>query len=172
MGNDLKAFGETAKSLARNPLGIIALFIVMVYGLASLVRAFARSFTPGERVPLTYFLITFPVLVLGVFAWLGLQASTVASFSRRAISRMKRTTSGCKCRLSLHLRLRPRRAKLRPRRRDFTRLLRLSGPQAPPPFRGAMLGGIAFSGSMYSRDCLRSWRVTSTTCCLTAGHRP
>ena len=30
MGNDLKAFGETVKSLARNPLGIIALFIVMV----------------------------------------------------------------------------------------------------------------------------------------------
>lgn len=75
MSDDLKGFGETAKSLARNPLGIIALFIVMVYGLASLVTAFAGSFTPGERVPLIYFLITFPVLVLGVFAWLVSQHS-------------------------------------------------------------------------------------------------
>jgi len=65
-----KNFGETAKSLARNPLGIIALFIVMVYGFASLVTAFAGSFTAGERLPLIYFLICFPVLVLCVFAWL------------------------------------------------------------------------------------------------------
>lgn len=37
MTNDqTKKFGETAKSLARNPLGIIALFIVMVYGFAAL----------------------------------------------------------------------------------------------------------------------------------------
>jgi hypothetical protein len=65
-----KSFGETAKSLARNPLGIIALFIVMVYGFASLVTAFAGSFTATERLPLIYFLICFPILVLGVFAWL------------------------------------------------------------------------------------------------------
>ena len=71
MTNDqTKNFGETAKSLARNPLGIIALFIVMVYGFASLVTAFAGSFTAGERLPLIYFLICFPVLVLCVFAWL------------------------------------------------------------------------------------------------------
>ena len=42
----------------------------MVYGFASLVTAFAGSFTAGERLPLIYFLICFPVLVLGVFAWL------------------------------------------------------------------------------------------------------
>ena len=65
-----KSLGETAKSLARNPLGIIALFIVMVYGFASLVTAFAGSFTAAERLPLIYFLICFPVLVLCVFAWL------------------------------------------------------------------------------------------------------
>ncbi|HZZ68851.1 MAG TPA: hypothetical protein VFE18_11830, partial [Phenylobacterium sp.] len=29
-------FGETAKGLARNPLGIIALFIVLVYAMAAL----------------------------------------------------------------------------------------------------------------------------------------
>jgi hypothetical protein len=33
MNDSVKSFGETAKGLARNPLGIIALFIVLVYGL-------------------------------------------------------------------------------------------------------------------------------------------
>lgn len=61
---------DAAKGLARNPLGIIALFIVLVYGFASLVTAFAGSFTYDERLPLIYFLILFPVLVLAVFAWL------------------------------------------------------------------------------------------------------
>jgi CheY-like chemotaxis protein len=65
-----QGFGGTARSLSRNPLGIIALFIVLVYGFASLVTAFAGSFTAGERLPLIYFLIVFPVLVLGAFLWL------------------------------------------------------------------------------------------------------
>lgn len=70
MNDQTRSFGDTAKSLARNPLGIIALFIVLVYGLASLVTAFGGAFTSSERLPLIYFLILFPVLVLGVFAWL------------------------------------------------------------------------------------------------------
>ncbi|MGH3913569.1 MAG: hypothetical protein ACRDTC_09175 [Pseudonocardiaceae bacterium] len=63
-------FGDMAQKLARNPLGIIALFIVLVYGFASLLTAFGASFTPLERRLLIYFLVIFPVLVLGVFAWL------------------------------------------------------------------------------------------------------
>jgi CheY-like chemotaxis protein len=70
MNDQVKTFGDTAKSLARNPLGIIALFIVLVYGLAAFVTTFAGSFSPSERLPLIYFLILFPVLVLGVFSWL------------------------------------------------------------------------------------------------------
>ena len=70
MADDVRSFGETAKSLARNPLRIITLFIVLVYGFASLVTAFARSLTPAERLPLIYFLIVFPILVLAVFPWL------------------------------------------------------------------------------------------------------
>jgi CheY-like chemotaxis protein len=66
----MKNFAETAKGLARNPLGIIALFIVLVYGFASLVAAFSGSFSSAERVPLIYFLILFPVIVLGAFTWL------------------------------------------------------------------------------------------------------
>jgi hypothetical protein len=70
VGDSVKSFGETAKGLARNPLGIIALFIVLVYGFASMMTAFAGSFSAGERAPLIYFLIGFPILVLGVFTWL------------------------------------------------------------------------------------------------------
>ena len=66
----MKGFGNIAQGLAKNPLGIIALFIVLVYGFASLVTAFTGSFSPSERLPLIYFLVCFPVIVLGVFAWL------------------------------------------------------------------------------------------------------
>lgn len=68
--NSLSSFGDTAKGLARNPLGIIALFIVLIYGLASLVTVFANSLTASERLPLIWFLVIFPIIVLVVFAWL------------------------------------------------------------------------------------------------------
>jgi CheY-like chemotaxis protein len=70
MNGDIKGFGSTASALARNPLGIIALFIVLVYGFACLVTAFSNSFTAAERTPLVYFIVVFPVLVLAIFAWL------------------------------------------------------------------------------------------------------
>ena len=66
----LSSFGQTAKSLAHNPLGIIALFIVLVYGVAGLVTAFSSSLTVSERLPLIWFLVIFPIIVLIVFAWL------------------------------------------------------------------------------------------------------
>ncbi|MGO9740048.1 MAG: response regulator [Roseiarcus sp.] len=68
--NPLKEFGITAKSLSRNPLGIIALFIVLVYGLACLVIITGSSLTSVERLPIIYFLIAFPFVVLGVFTYL------------------------------------------------------------------------------------------------------
>jgi CheY-like chemotaxis protein len=70
MSDQLNNFGNIAKGLARNPLGIIALFIVLVYGVAALVTTFNSSFNAAERLPLIYFLVIFPVLVLGVFTWL------------------------------------------------------------------------------------------------------
>ncbi len=71
MNNDsIDSFGQTAKGLARNPLGIIALFIVLVYALAALVTAFGNSLAVNERLPLIWFLVLFPVLVLMVFSWL------------------------------------------------------------------------------------------------------
>jgi len=75
MSENLKTFGDTAKGLSRNPLGIIALFIVLVYGFAALVTAFASSLSSAEKVPLVYFLVIFPVLVLGVFTWLVMRHS-------------------------------------------------------------------------------------------------
>jgi hypothetical protein len=70
MSDPVTNFGNTAYKLARNPLGIIALFIVLVYGFAALVTSFSSSFPPNERLPLIYFLVIFPVLVLAVFGWL------------------------------------------------------------------------------------------------------
>jgi CheY-like chemotaxis protein len=70
MADHLKDFGDVAKGLSRNPLGIIALFIVLVYGLASSVSIFSSSMTAAEREPIIYFLVIFPVIVLAVFAWL------------------------------------------------------------------------------------------------------
>jgi CheY-like chemotaxis protein len=75
MTNQVRDFGEVAKGLARNPLGIIALFIVLVYGFACLVTVFSKSLVQEERTPLIYFLVVFPVLVLGVFTWLVSQHS-------------------------------------------------------------------------------------------------
>jgi CheY-like chemotaxis protein len=67
---DLGSFGQTARSLARNPLGIIALFLVLVYGLAVVVVINGNALRSSELLPLIYFLVTYPVLVLAVFAWL------------------------------------------------------------------------------------------------------
>lgn len=70
-------FTDSAKGLARNPLGIIALFISFVYALACIVIAVSTStLDPYERIPLVYFVIVFPVLTLGCFMWLVIQHPT------------------------------------------------------------------------------------------------
>ena len=67
----LKDFGDIAKRLSNNPLGIIALFIVLVYGIAALVLGVSgQTLTPPERLPLVWFLVLFPIVVLVTFAWL------------------------------------------------------------------------------------------------------
>jgi CheY-like chemotaxis protein len=68
--NPLREFDTTAKVLSRNPLGIIALFIVLVYGLACIVVITGGSLSVAERMPIVYFLIIFPFAVLGVFTYL------------------------------------------------------------------------------------------------------
>jgi hypothetical protein len=70
MATGLKEFGATAKSLARNPLGIIALFIVLIYGFAALVVGMSSHLEAGEREPIIWFLVFFPCIVIIIFAWL------------------------------------------------------------------------------------------------------
>jgi CheY-like chemotaxis protein len=65
----LQGFTTSARQLARNPLGVIALFIVLIYAFASSLVGLS-SLQPTERLPVIWFLVLFPVLVLGVFAWL------------------------------------------------------------------------------------------------------
>jgi hypothetical protein len=61
-------FLDKARGLARNPLGIIALFIALIYGFATLLLgAAAEKLSCAERLPLVWFVVLFPVLVLGVF---------------------------------------------------------------------------------------------------------
>ena len=66
LGVDLST---TAKSLSRNPLGVIALFLVLVYALAVTFTGFA-SLQPNERLILVCFIAGFPILVLAAFCWL------------------------------------------------------------------------------------------------------
>ena len=68
--SSLRDFGDAARGLAKNPLGIIALFIVLIYGFASLVVGFSSRLEASERKPIIWFLVVFPVIVIGVFGWL------------------------------------------------------------------------------------------------------
>ena len=56
--------------LSQGPLGIIALFIVLIDGFASLVLGFATDIGESNRSILVWFLVSFPVIVFFVFAWL------------------------------------------------------------------------------------------------------
>ena len=61
-------FLKGAKDFARNPLGIIALFISLIYGFASLLLdSSADKLTEAERWPLIIFIVAFPILVLITF---------------------------------------------------------------------------------------------------------
>ena len=59
---DTRKFVESALGFTKSPLGIIALFIVLVYGFASLVVGFGSGLSE-HVVPLIYFMVFFPVLV-------------------------------------------------------------------------------------------------------------
>lgn len=69
MDNNTKSFAESAKGFTKSPLGIIALFIVLVYGFASLVVSFGKNLNNNVE-PLIYFLVIFPVIVFSGFLWL------------------------------------------------------------------------------------------------------
>jgi hypothetical protein len=72
MNNPVTNFMDKAKGLTRNPLGIIALFISLIYGFACLVlsTSIKNLQYPCERLPLIWFIILFPILILGAFTYL------------------------------------------------------------------------------------------------------
>lgn len=71
MALSVSKLAESAGQLSRNPLGIIALFIVLIYGFASLVIGLStEGLKPEQKEALIWFLVAFPFVVLFVFAWL------------------------------------------------------------------------------------------------------
>lgn len=67
----MKDFMKGAKGLATNPLGIIALFISLIYGFACLVLAFGKNaYDCAVIFPLVYFIVFFPILILISFIFL------------------------------------------------------------------------------------------------------
>lgn len=68
--SEIPTFSTAAKGLARNPLGIIALFIVLIYGLAAMTLGVNSKLDSGDRAPLVWFLVLFPFIVLALFGWL------------------------------------------------------------------------------------------------------
>lgn len=69
--NIMDTFMTNAKGLAKNPLGIIALFISLIYGFACLVLGISgKSLVHEEKMPFIWFLIFFPVLILVTFVYL------------------------------------------------------------------------------------------------------
>jgi hypothetical protein len=59
-------FENLSSNFVKNPLGLIALFIVLVYAIAGIVAASA-NFSEDQRWVIVFFLVLFPCLVLGVF---------------------------------------------------------------------------------------------------------
>lgn len=64
-----KDFAESAKGFTKSPLGIIALFIVLVYGFATIAVTFGNNLKDHID-PLIYFLVIFPLIVFIGFLWL------------------------------------------------------------------------------------------------------
>lgn len=66
------SFSDKAKGLTKNPLGIIALFVSLIYGIAGLVLSVSISNLSclTERLPLIWFIIIFPIVIFIGFIFL------------------------------------------------------------------------------------------------------
>ena len=62
---------QSATKLSRNPLGIIALFILLIYGLATALFGYVgSSLTENQKWWFVIFLVVFPIIVLASFVYL------------------------------------------------------------------------------------------------------
>jgi len=70
--DNINGFMKNAKGLSKNPLGIIALFISLIYAFACIVLGVSLNnlTVPNERLPLIWFIIIFPVVILLAFIYL------------------------------------------------------------------------------------------------------
>ena len=69
--DNITGFINSSKGFAKNPLGIIALFISLIYGFACLVIGVAgNSLEKNERFILIIFLVSFPIVILISFVFL------------------------------------------------------------------------------------------------------
>jgi hypothetical protein len=70
--DDINGFMKNAKGLSKNPLGIIALFISLIYAFACAVLGVSLNnlTASNERLPLIWFIIIFPVIILLAFIYL------------------------------------------------------------------------------------------------------
>jgi hypothetical protein len=64
------SFFSSATALSRTPLGFLALCLVLVYAIAALVFAVRQNLNVELSLPLVWFIVVYPVLVLVVFALL------------------------------------------------------------------------------------------------------
>jgi hypothetical protein len=62
----LKEFGDIAVKLSRNPLGVLSLAFVFVYGIAGYVST-SSTFQGDERRILVWFMVLFPVAIMAAF---------------------------------------------------------------------------------------------------------
>lgn len=63
--------GQNATKLSKNPLGIIALFILLIYGLATILFGYVGNvLTEDQRWCFVVFLVVFPIVVLAAFVYL------------------------------------------------------------------------------------------------------
>ncbi len=63
----MAGFKETAVKLSRNPLGIIALFLVLIYGIACLTFSVAKNFPESINICFAIFILVYPLILLGAF---------------------------------------------------------------------------------------------------------
>jgi CheY-like chemotaxis protein len=64
-----RKFTGSVKGFTKNPLGVIALFIVLIYGFATLSVTYGNNLRNHVTI-LVYFLIIFPVIVFAGLLWL------------------------------------------------------------------------------------------------------
>jgi len=70
-GGNMPSFWDNARRMARNPLGVLALFLAVVYGVAGLFFKLSGAvLSANQKWVFVVFLVGFPLLILGVFAWL------------------------------------------------------------------------------------------------------